>query len=190
MAATTPPKKKTIADVLKKAKPAQRSVEICVDGSVSAEHEELVAELEGLAVANPGAIDPRLSGPRDPAAVALAERVTALEAEMAEATVTFRFRALAAKPWSDLLAKHPDPKRERLFNPDTFVPAAIAACCIDPEGFDDAEQVAALFDALSAGQQTDLFEAAWEVNQSGPKGQTSLLASALLQPSVTSSPTA
>ena len=189
MAATTKPKKK-VADVLRKATLATRTVSICVAGELAGEHEDLVAELEKLTIAAATA-PARLGGNgKDPAAVAVAERIQVVEAEMAEATYDFRFRALSSKAWSDLLAAHPDPKRERMFAPDTFVPAAIAACCVDPEGMDDPEQAAALFESLSAGQQDELFSAAWEVNQTGPKGQTSSLASALLLTTETISATA
>ena len=193
MAATTPPKKKklSVGEIAAKAKPMQRTVPICVAGDLSAEHERLTEELEE-AVRTSTVHDPRLAGnDQDERQLEIARRIQELEAEMAESTYDFTFRALAPKAWSDLLAKHPDPKKERLFNQDTFVPAAIAACCIDPEGMDDPEQVAALFDALSAGQQGDLFQAAWEVNQAGPfVGKTSSLASAVLRLSETSSATA
>lgn len=191
MAATTPPKKKSVADVLKKASRATKSVSICLAGDLVAEYEELTAELERITMAAP--TTDRLSGgvKSDPQAVKVAKRIQELEAEMAESTVAFRFRALPAKQWSDLIAKHPDPKKERLVNQETFVPAAIAACCVDPEGMDDPEQAAELFDTLSAGQQDELFEGAWEVNQTGPfVAKSSSLASEVLRPSGTSSPTA
>ena len=192
MAATTPPKKKTsLDDVLKKASRSTKTVKICVAGGLSGEYEQLTAELEERTLTwSPN--DQRLGGTmkQDAHSRELAERIQELEAEMAEATVKFTFEALPAKQWSDLLVSHPDKKREKLFDPETFVPAAIAACCTDPEGFDDPEKVAALFDALSAGQQGELFEAAWEVNQAGPFGRKSSLASEVLRPSETSSPTA
>lgn len=180
------PKKKNVKDILAKAKPAERTVRICVAGDVSGEHERLSAELEDMA-RNAVVQDNRLGSKKDDAQLELARRIQELEAEMEEATYPFTFRALPSKEWSDLLAAHGDPKKERLFNPDTFVPAAIAACCIDPEGMDDPEQAAALFDALSAGQQGELFEAAWEVNQAGPFGKKSSLASAVVHLSETSS---
>lgn len=188
MAATTKPKKKkaSVDDILAKATAPERSVRICVAGQLSGEYEQTVAELEQ--VANDSVTDQRLSGGGNPRRFELARRVRELEQEMEDATFTFTFRAVPAKQWSDLLAEHPDPKKERLFNPDTFVPASIAACCIEPEELaGDPEKAATLFDALSSGQQGDLFEAAWEVNQSGPKGQTSWLASAVLRASEMSS---
>lgn len=190
MGAPSPAKKKiNVKDVTAKATALTKTVRICVAGELSGEHERLNAELEA-ALRDTAVTDARLGGSKDAAQVELAERIRELESEMDDSTFAFKFRAVKSKAWSDLLAEHPDPKRERLFNAETFIPAAIAACCIEPEGFDDPEAVAELFDALSAGQQGELFEAAWEVNQGGPLGVKSSLASAVLQASETSSPTA
>lgn len=193
MAATTPKKKtkKTAADVLKAAEPMERTVKVCVAGDLVADYDAAVAEMERAQQAS-DSITGRLSARTDghETVAALARKVRDLETAMSERTFTFRFRAVSGKRWSDLLAEHASKDKNKLFNADTFVPAVIADCCIDPEGFDDVEVVAELFDKLTAGQQSDLFEAVWEVNQAAPKEVTSSAASAILRRCETTSTTA
>lgn len=168
----------TIDDVIAKATPVERIVPVCVAGKLAGEYEQLKVELDRASGAA------RLGGGP---AVEITKRLVALEAEMREATYNFRFRALSARAWSDLIAAHPDKGGKRLFNVDTFPPAAIAACCVEPAGLDDPDKVAALLASLSTAQQGDLFDGAWEVNTSAPKGMNSFTAFAAHQDSAKNS---
>lgn len=173
-------KKVSLDDILADASPVEHVVNVCVAGKLVAEYQQLEAELERTQAADP--MDRRLgsSGP-DGNATAIAQKMRDLAEKMREATYAFRFRALSPKAWSDLVAKHPDKSSsKRLFDPETFPPAAIAACCIEPEGMDDPEKVAALMEKLSVAQQADLFDGAWEVNTSAPKEMNSSAAYAAL----------
>lgn len=64
--------------------------------------------------------------------------VVAAEIEKLEATAetrTFIVQALSDKAWSDLERAHPPGDGDHgRYNPDTFEPAAIAACIVDPPG--------------------------------------------------------
>lgn len=177
----------TLDDILADASPVERVVPICVAGALVAEFEMLEQELIRSERENAG----RLGNGR-PAEIA--RQMDELRERMRAKTYNFRFRALPAKQWSDLLAKHPDkPKpgqQQRICNMETFVPAAIAACCVSPAGMNDPEKAAALFEKLNDGQQEELFSAAWEVNSKAPKEPTSFAASAILRASETNSSSA
>jgi hypothetical protein len=100
-----------------------------------------------------------------------------LRAEMAEAMVEFRFRALSPKAWSDLLAEHPGRRPEELFNPETLEPAAIAACSLSPVM--TVEEYGELAEMLTHGQQEALANAVWVLNtEATTRVPFSLLASA------------
>lgn len=162
----------SIDDVIAKATPVERVVPVCVAGKLAGEYEQLKAELENL----PGG--GRLGGGRNKE---ILDRLRELEAEMKDATFPFRFRSVSPKAWSDLIAAHPDKAGKRVFDLDTFPVAAIAACCVEPAGMDNPEKVEALMASLSTAQQGELFDGAWEVNTSAPKGMSSFSASSALQ---------
>lgn len=172
----------SIDDVIAAASPVERVVSVCVAGKLVGEYEQLKRELEN----SPGA--GRLGS--STRTTDIQARLVELEAEMQAATYDFRFRALPAKKWSDLLSAHPSKDKNRLFDVDTFVPAAIAACCVEPAGMDDPEKVEALVASLSTAQQGELFDGAWEVNTSAPKGLNSFTASAALRDFVKNSSSA
>lgn len=156
----------TIDDVIDAASPVERVVPLCVAGKLVAEHERLVEELANTP-------PPQRLGSKGPHHE-LSEAIATLEAEMTKRTFPFRFRALTPKAWSDLIAAHPDKSAKRLaFDPDTFPTAAISATCVEPAGMDDPVKAAALLDQLSTAQQNLLFDAAWDVNATVPKGPSS-----------------
>lgn len=164
----------SIDQIVAKATRTEKVISLCVSGALQADYEGLQKQ----AVAAHDPMQATLGNPNGPAATRILKQLEALEKEMAEATFQFRFRALSARQWAALLAEYPDPKGEKLFNLDTFPNAAIAASCVDPEGMNDSTKVEALMDQLSAAQQADLFDAAWEVNTSSPKGRNFFTGSA------------
>lgn len=153
--------KKSFADVKKMARRTERSVEVCLDGALSAEVESVERELARLGKWKSESlsdVDPRLE---------VQGRLDGLRAQQRESVYAFRFRALPARAYSDLVAKHPprpEDKAERLrFNVATFPAALISACCVDPEMTED--EAGELLDDLSAGQRDTLFAAAWTANE-------------------------
>jgi hypothetical protein len=163
------------------ASPVERVVSVCVAGKLVSEHQELEVELERAQDADmrTGA---RLSGTSDGGnTTELARKIRDLEERMRSATYTFRFRAVTPEEWSNLITAHPDDDEKRLFDPETFPPAAIAKCCYEPAGMNDPAKVAELMQLLSPAQQADLFDGAWEVNTSAPKELNSYSASAALR---------
>lgn len=114
-------------------KPVERTAKVCLDGRIVAEIETLARE---HAVAKRD--DENLN--RDPVAPGIATQIRELTEQAHDAEVEFVFRAMGRKAWRDLVAGHPPTPEQRKagadFNPATFPPAAMAACCIDPVGVD------------------------------------------------------
>lgn len=99
---------------------------ICLRQDLLAEHRRLEEE---LVAAN--------ANDRDPTEIA--QRIAALEVELAEARQTFRFQALGREEYADLIAAHPPTAEQREadkgldHNPETFPAALIAASSLDPK---------------------------------------------------------
>lgn len=115
----------------------------------------------------------------------LAAEVQALEAEMADSEVEFRFRAVSYVEWMRLIAAHP-PTPQQLrdnkqldHNPDTFQPAALAASCVDPPM--TVEQAVEMRDVLHFDQYTVLWGTCAMVNRGGDARPKSKLAGLVLR---------
>jgi hypothetical protein len=162
-----------IADILKKAKRREKSVYLCLAGEEIAELDRLERQLAELGKAwQPGSLadaDPREK---------LAKQVAAARKKVRGAETEFRFRALGDKEWSDLLAAHPSQDKAQMWDPETFGPALIAACAVDPVM--SAAQVRELFDVINLAQRDDLWRGAYEVNTEAPGLPFSLTDSGIL----------
>lgn len=127
------PKKKSFAQLNASRKPRTltRWVTLDVDGLTR------IAELE-REIKQATEDDETLH--RAPLAPALREERDALLRGIEANAVKFTFQALTRKAWRDLIAQHPHPEKPDTlrWNADTFIPAAITACCIEPEGVDGA----------------------------------------------------
>lgn len=162
-----------ISEILKRAKPRERSVFLNLAGDEVAEVERLerqMAELsdtwqaDSLAAGNPHE--------------KLAKRIAAVRERMKRSEVEFRFRALGAQAWSDLIAAHPSKNKNEAWDPETFPQALLAQCCVDPVM--SPEQVNELFEVLNEGQRTELCQAAYDVNAEATSIPFSVSASAIL----------
>jgi hypothetical protein len=173
-----------IDDILGEITPERRTVPVCVRGGLSAQIEALEAELVHLNRTNDTLGD---NGVQE-----LAERIHALELEAAEHTHDFVFESIGKQAWHRLLAEHPPTKKQRddrfEANPDTFQPAAIAACCISPAM--TVEQATQLAERLSDGQWAKLWQAVADINIRDGGLPKSELATAILRASGPSSTTA
>jgi hypothetical protein len=150
--------KKNIRDIIAVAKPAERSVVLCLRGDLNSQVEEADRELQQEITAPE---NQTLAG--SPRVRELADLIESLRTQMRKSAATFTFRAIHPKAWSDLVAAHPSRKdKPEAFNTQTLPAAAIAACGIDPVMTPaDVEDLLAV---LNSGQRDDLFEAAWRVN--------------------------
>jgi hypothetical protein len=151
------------------AKLPERTVLICLRGDLVAEHEELERQLADLnrrpsdSLAGNGATE-------------VAERIEALQEQMAASTVTFRLRAMPKPKWRALLAEHP-PRRDDDGNPnpedaqigvnlETFWDAIARACIVEPEIDDETWEILAGPEGkLTDNQVGRLADAAWSVNR-------------------------
>lgn len=162
-----------ISDILKRAKRREKIVHLCLAGDEVAEIEGLERQLTGLADTwqpdSLAATDPREK---------IAKQIKAARERMRKAEVAFKFRAVGAKEWSDLLAAHPGKSREQIWDPETFPKALVGACCVDPEMLPT--QVEELFEVLNEGQRNDLMNAAYEVNAEATHVPFSVSASSIL----------
>lgn len=106
-------------------RPQIQEAEICRRGDLYVEHARLDRELDAVR--------------GDPAREReLAERIVAVEAEIAAAMQTFTFEGVDDDAWADLLRDHAptEAQLERApgltYNPETFPTAAIAASSVSP----------------------------------------------------------
>lgn len=111
----------------------KRSVRVLLRQDLVERHAELDARL--MSTPNEDGIGGAGAAVRE-----TADEITALEAEIDSAQVTFTFRAVGHMKWANLMAEHP-PTKDQLkanprldHNPETFPIAAMAATCVDPEG--------------------------------------------------------
>jgi hypothetical protein len=165
-----------IAEVLKRAKPPERFVDVCLNANLKAEHADLDRQMQDVAAAieaGDGDEDRRRT---------LADQLHDLEGQMRADTVRFHIRGMSAYQRDEWLDAHPrrDGKQEG-FNPVTGEPALVAVCCVDPAM--TVEQATDLRRTL-AGDWDRLIAAAWEASTEGSSIPFSLLASvARRQPS-------
>ncbi|MEU9349028.1 hypothetical protein AB0D74_48310 [Streptomyces sp. NPDC048278] len=162
-----------IQDILKQAKPRERTVMVCIRGDLAGEAERLAEELTKV---NED-WEPSDLTSEHPARAIAAQLKEARDAARA-AEVPFKLRYIGDKAYSDLLAAHPSEKSEELFDSVSFPRALIAASCVDPEMTE--EQVIELFEVINEGEIKKLFDAAWDVHNSSDMVPFSLAASALL----------
>ncbi|MGH3504314.1 MAG: hypothetical protein ACRDQA_25960 [Nocardioidaceae bacterium] len=180
----------TLSEITQQATPVERTVSLCVAGSMFAEHERLEAELEAAQsaeVTGSGTLG------KQPESQRVAKKLRDLEAKMREHTYDFVFRSLPKLQWRALLDTHgPREGKERIerWNPDTFPRAAVAASCVSPEGMDDAAAFAVFWDeSLNDGQRDQLFRGAYAANEESTSVPFSVAASAALSTSEQSSTT-
>lgn len=149
-----------ISALLAGAKPREGEVPICLAGDLVGEVERLQGELaragEGWVSTSMADVDPR---------VALMEEIEAAREGMRAASATFRMRALGHRAYSNLIAAHPAAEQNKgvPYDAATFLPALVAACCIDPVMTVD--EVGQLLDTVNDGQARELFGAALAVNE-------------------------
>jgi hypothetical protein len=145
------------------AKPAERSVRICFRPDLRARLQELerdlaAAERERLSAESLDA------GART---AELAEQIEAVRTEMQAASRTFVLRRLPRPRFRELLTEHPpgeDAAEGTEVDPETFYPALVRECTVEPELDDDDWAWLLGPDQLSDAEYEELAGAAWLVN--------------------------
>lgn len=166
-----------IAEILKKAKAPERTVDLCLDADLAAEHDELSRQ---LAEAQRASVTIGAKMADTGHAAEVARKIRDLEERMAGAVVTFRVRALSAYKFQEWLAAHParEGKEER-FNPATGLAPLLAACSVDPAMSED--EARQLVEVLGSGQTDRLFAACWEATNGDSSVPFSVAASVSLR---------
>lgn len=160
-------------ELLERKRPTTAELPMALDADVAEAHATALAAYE---VARTVAADnPNQKSSQD----ALREAEAALEeaaSALAKAVVTFRFQGLGANEYDALVDEHQateDQKRKArqanqpipVTNEDTFPPALVAACCVDPPM--TYEQAVSLWKdgKWNHRELRDLFDAAWGVSR-------------------------
>jgi len=104
----------------------ERTVTVCLDGSITTEHERLSAQLEEKRKQK--ILDPRLNDPTRE----LAQRIVALEERARNASVDFLIRGLKRSDWQKFVDAHPERKDNEAdetygFNTDTLFDAVLSS---------------------------------------------------------------
>lgn len=191
--AAKPASKPDVHALLGQARPAERSIQVCLRGDLRAEWDDLKAQLDQSGGESLGGRLTDGAGRRR-----IAEQMVDLEEQMRAATVEFRIRALPRRRttgmppeqvvWHELINAHParrDDKNEIIpvdrmgVNADTFFDVLIRASVVDPVLSED-EWTRLLDEILSDRQFDELASAAWGVNRSDVSVPFSSIASRIL----------
>lgn len=166
------PRSKSTKELLKAAKLPERTVSICLRGDLVADIEaderqlqEAVAERK-----NNGRVATKTDAKK------IAERIDAKRAEMFEATVDFRLRAMKAADWRAMTGRHQT--KDDGLDMLALMGEAIPASVIAPDDLDD-DDWQHLNDILVASEMGKFIDAVWELNMQGVAVPKSRLASAL-----------
>ncbi len=171
-----------INDVLARKQPIRGTVPIVLDAGI---RERLDAAVDAQDKARRAAESAPNNGGVAADLVAANNELDDAKAAAADVTAVFRFEAMGREPFEQLRDEHPATKPQRdlykkaalgrgipphlagdlTHNPDTFPPALIASCCVDPTM--TVEQAAALWDSdrFSEAELAELFGTALLVNQ-------------------------
>lgn len=161
-------------DILAAATLMEKTVWICMAGTLRREYEDLMSagtEDDVPAASETPDPDTRLAtrGPKRKASDApRAERLAELINEMRKYTYPYRLRALPSQEWNALCAKYPPRpgvKADEVsaINPQTFFPALVRASVVDPVlSAEDWQKVVAV---LTDAQFDRLGAAAWQLNR-------------------------
>jgi hypothetical protein len=165
----------SIEEVLAKIKVPVRSVPICMDADLQAEHDELTNQLDVLNRETNGKMNGRTE------AREIADRLRELEKLMHDSEVTFKFRGLTRGAIRKLQEKFPppDPNPNRwTWNVDAGAATLLSQSAIQPTmTLEDAEQLLATLDEGRAGV---LVNAAWTASTGSTQVPFSVRASALI----------
>jgi len=153
-----------IDDFLDGYEPPVEEVPVCGRPGLIAEHALVEAEVARHSIHG------TLGGPPQE----LLDRLAELEGEIDASVTVFRLQAIANRPWADLLAAHPPTTEERAkgygVHPETFEPAALAACAIEPAlTVEQAERIADTVPRSEWAALTDAVRRLHEDRSTAPK---------------------
>lgn len=183
--------KKSFADVMASKDNGRRrvSTQVCFSPDLEARYRALEVDLEEALDSEARTRDPesgaakgRRLGDSSRKSVEIAQEMSDLVDENATAFYDLTFEQQRRHDWLRLRTEHPPrdgrPEDAGAFNAETFGPAAVRLCLIDPEPSDDV--FAYLDENLSTGEWERLTMVVWELNEGQRTVPKSRLASSIL----------
>lgn len=147
----------TIDEILARRKPRTDSVRIPIDTEILT----AIADLEQRIDAQQRLDEMEHTAPKAPE---LAAELAALEAQADLVSAEFTFQELPRPDFRALVEAHgPEKGSSARWNEETFAPALIAACCVDPVM--TIEQAETVWSTWSEAATFLLFSKAWDVNE-------------------------
>lgn len=143
----------TFAEIKGKARRRESVAVVCLAGDLSADAERLTVELEAVK-ARPG-IHPEDAAER----ARLESELDEVRQLMKSSEVELRFRALPPQEYSDLVAAHPSDDPDQAFDAESFDPALVAACSLEPRM--TVAEVNELYENLNRHSRSLIWSAAW-----------------------------
>lgn len=153
--------KPDVAAILESAKRAEKTVELCLRGDLVAQVEELDRQLRASNSTGGDRLVGNVAGRK------IAQQIAALQADMRDATIVVRLRAMPRREFQKFIAEH-GPRdgnaedRAAGVNVDTYFDELIKACAVAPELTE--AQWDQLLDAVNTRQWNDLRAAASDLN--------------------------
>jgi hypothetical protein len=151
----------SIDDIISSARLPEKTITMCLRGDLQAQWEDLERQFQATQEQDGDTVG------GDPHARDLADRMQAISDEMRHHQVTFLFRGLSHRAYSDLLAANKAAEGQEKavdgLDWETFPTALIAACAVDPAM--SVDQVEKLSEVLTNRQWDDLFSAAFACNR-------------------------
>lgn len=153
----------SVDDFIATAAPRTETVRVCARNDLVRRHQELVLELKRTLGVRPDALGAEHDLPDG--AEELLEELASVEEEQERSTLEVELTSIGAQAWADLLRLHPPGKEHRghAHNPDTFPPAAVAACSVTPKLTE--EQAAQMFEKIESAEWAKLWVAAIRLNE-------------------------
>lgn len=150
-------------------KPARITVTVQLDGQLAEREAKLRRAIAQARQAEAMAGASLADGPPENI-VDLEQQLHQLREEAATTMVDFTFQAISYAGLEELRYKHPPAERHQVeglaWDPDTFGPALLAACAVDPELTD--EEALQVWQEWSPGLVNTLYRAAWDVCNGSP----------------------
>jgi len=162
---------------MQEATPDRKELKVCFDRRLLSDLAQARARLDARTTAASGTLG-------QPSQKELRREIEELEKQIQSKLRTVAFEGLGWGAWRDLLAKHPpaadqaDTFRRAVellfmphavqnvgFNAETFIPAAISACCVEP-GITETEAMSFL-KTMPSGVVERVWSAVLEVNHAG-----------------------
>lgn len=117
----------------------ERTIPVVFAAHLVAELEQLERDYAAALVTDAAGAESLESGAE---AAAIRERIQRVRADLVESTVIFRLRALEPHVYAEMRDQHPPRPGNRIdlnvgFNRDTFIPALVRACTVDPHPDED-----------------------------------------------------